>query len=168
MKIAIVGSMGVGKTTLARELGKRTEIKVLPEVARVMEKNGHKLDGGATPALELKMADFQGRLERGYESWIADRCMIDVLAYSMVLFGDDINMISTLEKMLDKAKYDIIFYIPIEFRIENDGVRSTDVKFQMDIDKAIKKVLESEEYFTIKGSVEQRVEWALKLIKRNF
>lgn len=165
MKIAIVGSMGVGKTTLAKALGQEIGMRMLPEVARELIRKGYKLDQGITSDLEYEIIKLQAELEKGsWENWIADRCLIDALAYSSVLFPQNIPLIKVAKRELDRAKYDIIIYIPIEFEIENDGVRSTDGKFQREIDGAIKKVLKNHKHFIIKGSVEKRVERVIKII----
>ena len=37
--------------------------------------------------------------------------------------------------------YDLVFYIPIEFELEDDGTREDDVQFQLDIDSQIKELL---------------------------
>ncbi|HWY35155.1 MAG TPA: ATP-binding protein, partial [Nitrosopumilaceae archaeon] len=150
MKIAICGAQGVGKTTLVNELAKELGFRVLPEVAREMAKAGHKLDQGVTALLEYEMIKMQTGLEEMLGPWIADRSLIDLLAYCVVLFPEDKSLFSIARGKLKEAKYDLIFYIPPEFTIEDDGVRSTDPHFRDKIDQAIKNVLKGYEHHIIR------------------
>lgn len=159
-KIAITGSFSTGKTTLAKQLAKKLRCKLLPEVARQMIAEGYRLDIEATPELELLMAERQLDLEQE-EHWVADRCMIDILAYSMVLFDDD-KFLNELNDLLDKAKYDKIFYTPIEFQIKDDGIRSTDIEFQKKVDEAIKEILKTIPHIIVKGNKKQRLNLCIK------
>lgn len=172
MKIAITGAMGVGKTTLGKDLSEATAIRLLPEVAREMAKNGHLLDTEATPETELKIADYQRRLESGYSSWIADRCMVDVLAYTMVLFPEEEELANEINEKLCDTEYDIILYIPPEFAIEDDGVRSIDEDLQKRIDETIKHILLPGDFnpktYIIRGTKEERVKQVLKIIDTKY
>lgn len=166
MKIAITGAQGVGKTTLAKDIAKATGYEVLPEVARQMISEGYKMDRHVTPEIEYQMLDVQKKVEKlGGNSWIADRCIVDILAYSMVLFKNNKRLHATIQSELKKAKYNIIIYIQPEFPIEDDGVRSTDLLFQQEIDQAVRYCLKEFRYYGVKGGREQRVQGALEIIK---
>ena len=165
MRIAITGSMGVGKTTLAKQISNATGIRLLPEVARELIKAGHKLDEQATPELEEAMAECQQELENSFGSWVADRCLFDILAYTMVLFPKNETLIHTINRCISKAKYGIILYIPPEFPIKDDGVRSTNKDFQKKIDDTLKQILHN--VHIIRGSRKERLKLALKIINEN-
>lgn len=169
MKIAITGAMGVGKTTLAKQISKEIKYHMIPEVARVMAENGHQLDTDATPDTELKIAEYQQRLENGYKNWVADRCLVDVLAYSMILFPEDDKLLNEINDKLCQAEYDIILYIPAEFPIEEDGVRNTDESFQKRIEDTIKLILLPGDFnpktYIMRGTREERLQKALSIIK---
>lgn len=163
MKIAITGAMGVGKTTFANMLSAVTGIYVLPEVARDMIQEGYTLDHGATEEFETIMVNRQMLLELD-DDFIADRGIIDILAYCMILFEDNQELLNLINNKLSEAEYDVVFYMAPEFPIEDDGIRSTDIKLQKQIDEAIKGILSvgNFKWFQLTGSKEKRVKKALK------
>lgn len=164
MKIAIVGAMGVGKTTLATDLSRVTEIKVLPEVARIMIEEGYELDKGVTIPIEREMLKRQVELEEAEDSFIADRGIVDILAYSTLLFGDSVLLLNDINKKLCDAEYDIIFHLAPEFPIEDDGIRSTDVDFQSKVDREVNLIVSSMNSYKLTGSKEKRLRDACKII----
>lgn len=171
MKIVITGAQGVGKTTLANQISTIKNYKLLPEVARIMIDMGHTLDMGVTLDLEFKMLNIQKKMEEDEAPWVADRCLIDIVAYSGILFPNSRKLNRISFHWLKKSQYDLIFYLPIEFPIEDDGVRSIDVDFQQQVDKKIKHVLNQISYknakprlFTITGSKEERLKKVLDIL----
>ena len=169
MKIVIVGAQGVGKTTLANDLAEALKIDVLPEVARGMIEEGYELDKKVTEEIEYEILKRQVTLEQGTKGdYIADRCLIDLMAYVMILFGHAGDLIDAVNKELMKAKYNIIFYIEPEFEIEDDGVRSTDETFQSVLDAEIRLLLTDFNYHQVSGSPNERVEQALKIINKKY
>lgn len=169
MKIAITGAMGVGKTTLAEQLADTLGFNLLPEVARMMAQDGYFLDENIKPQTELEMSEVQVKLESEYKDWVADRCLVDILAYTMILFPEDEKLINEINDKLVQTEYDIILYIPPEFPIENDGIRSTDIDFQKRISDTIKLILLPGDFnpktYIIRGTREERLEKALLIIK---
>ena len=163
MKIVITGAQGVGKTTLAKEINKHfPDFKILPEAARLAVEAGYKLDYIATAETELWLIAKQIELESIESKWVADRCGIDLLAYIHHLFSDESFLIEFATKTLVPkfSKYDLVLYLPSgQFAIEDDGVRTTDIKFQQAIDERIRDILEKHKipFVKIVGSPEERL-----------
>jgi hypothetical protein len=65
-----------------------------------------------------------------------------------------------------RARYDHVFYLPVEFPIVLDGLRPDDTAFQADIDARIRRLLESADvpYRTLTGPVEARQEQVRKVV----
>ncbi len=164
MKIAIIGAQGVGKTTLARQINTDyPNFKILPEAARLAVEAGHKLDHTATVETEHWLINKQIELESEEEKWVADRCSIDLLAYIEYLFSEEHALIEFATKTLVPrfSNYDLVLYLPSgEFDIEDDGVRTTDVKFQENIDSTIRNILDKHKipFIKIVGLPEERLE----------
>lgn len=153
--------MCTGKTTIAKQLAKYKKFKLLPEVARLMHDKGYKLDKEITVEVEMLIAEHQEEIEKEEGSWVADRCFVDLLAYTLVLFPEEEDLHNDINDRLDKAKYDIIFYTPIEFPIRDDGVRSTNKEFQTKIDDTIKDILKTIPHVILRGTKEARLKKAI-------
>jgi len=171
MKIAITGAQGVGKTTLARQINKHhSDFKILPEAARLAVEAGYNLDQTATTETELWLIAKQIDLESIKSNWVADRSCIDLLAYIHYLFSKESSLIEFATKTLVPrfSKYDLVLYLPSgQFAIEDDGLRSTDMKFQQAIDERIRDILEKHKipFVRIVGSPEERLAKVKNLLK---
>lgn len=163
MKIVIIGAQGVGKTTLAKQINNHyPDFKILPEAARLAVEAGYKLDHTATKETELWLIAKQIELESAESKWVADRCGIDLLAYIHHLFSHESSLVEFAVKTLVPrfSKYDLVLYLPSgEFPIEDDGVRTTDIKFQQAVDERIRDVLATHKipFIRIVGSPEERL-----------
>ena len=170
MKIVITGAQGVGKTTLALQINKHySDFTILPEAARLAKEIGYNLDQGATTDTELWLIAKQVELESAETKWVADRSCIDLLAYIHHLFSEEVSLVEFATKTLVPkfSKYDLVLYLPSgQFAIHNDGVRSTDIKFQQAIDERIMYVLEKHgiPFVRIVGSPQERLAKVKNLI----
>jgi thymidylate kinase len=183
MKIALAGSHGTGKTTLAECL--REKLIALDIVATITEE---------TPRLICDLVDDQEYFRRGNNSLtkqlmislgqlvleeqsrtsdiqICDRTLMDHLAYSMYLFPEEIlenDFLTIYEKFIAEhcKSYDKIFYFPIEFKPVDDGMREADEAFQAEIDRLILMYFHKHliPYETVRGSVENRCDTVMKSI----
>jgi nicotinamide riboside kinase len=167
VKVAFVGSFSTGKTTLANLFAREWDLPLLPEVARQVVELGFALDMSATAETETLIFLKQWRAEASHERFVADRSIYDVLAYAeWVMEHNDASRKenhlwyeSREIALFDlRARYDHVFYLPIEFPIVLDGLRPDDVSFQADIDRRIRHLLDSGDvsYLTLTGSVEAR------------
>lgn len=166
-RIAIVGSFSTGKTTLAETAAEPLGLPLLPEVAREVAAEGFKLDKDATPEVETLIFLRQYRNEMRHPGFIADRSLIDVMAYAgWVLDHQDRRRefalwdacVDIAEHRL-RTQYTHVIYLPIEFPIVPDGLRPMDTDFQSDIDRRILGLLDRYglAYETLTGSIEERV-----------
>lgn len=174
-RIAIVGSFSTGKTTLAEAAAGPLNLSLLPEVAREVAAEGFKLDKDATPEVETLIFLRQYRNEMRHESFIADRSLLDVMAYAgWVLDHQDRRRefalwdacVEIAEHRL-RSQYSHVVYLPIEFGIVPDGLRPMDPEFQQDIDLRILDLLDRYglKFTTLTGGVEERLEMLQRLTK---
>ncbi len=167
MKVAFVGSFSTGKTTLANLFAREWGYPLLPEVAREVVELGFPLDQSATAETETLIFLKTLRAELSNESFVADRSMLDVLAYADWVMDakteprkEDHLWLEAREiaTMNLRARYDHVFYLPIEFGIVLDGLRPDDPEFQADIDRRVVHLLDTYDVarHTLTGSVEER------------
>ena len=181
MKIGICGSHGVGKTKIFDEiklnLSDKFDIEGISEIPRrltqyftdndLLKKNNN------TFALQNIIMIYQlieeNFVKNNNRSLIlSDRTLVDHLAYTLLLHNgsmsnDEMELLKLISIKYLKT-YDIIFYIPIEFELVSDDVRSGDRIFQKEIDEHIKLFIKDFKYFTLTGSVNQRSTSAIKII----
>lgn len=176
-QIVFTGTQGTGKTTMLNEFKDRFE-NVITEVVRNLAKTGVKINKDGDVAGQRKIFNEYLRLLNTDKEYISDRCMIDVLAYTIYLQKtthiDDRMIVSLIEeqgkKLMEffKTHNDIIVcYFPIEFSVIDDGVRSTDEQFRSDIDSIISYLLNQcvKKYYIITGTVEERKTQIEKILK---
>ena len=97
------------------------------------------------------------------EKIITDRTIVDVMAFANLSKSMEAHekhyLTSTLYYLI--KEYDILFYVsPEGVEIENNGVRETDAKYRIAIDKEIKSITQMfrGNNITIKGTTEERIE----------
>ena len=168
MKIGFCGTMSVGKTTLVNELAKLPEFKGYTSRT---ERSKHLMDMGIPLNTD---STLKGQLvfaaERASEllcdKIITDRTVIDVMAFSALSESMTANEAFHLNSALGHLveDYDHLFYIsPVGVKIEDNGVRETDVRYRDNINKKILQILDwrDAKYTTIQGTTEERI----KLVK---
>lgn len=154
-QIAVVGSHGVGKTTLAVDLAESLGVDFIPETSRAVAK----IRGIASleePDAYTVGVDFQFQClahqigaERGSRSFVVDRGLLDYLAYPLALgvFQDRMADLQVYMDLIDRhLDYTHVIYVPISSDvIEPDGFRSTDQGFQRAIDRLIRRLYRAED-----------------------
>jgi thymidylate kinase len=184
MKIAFTGSHGVGKTTLINELEKELSIskniEVTKEIPRIICEvvNNPEYFRRGQNNLDKQLLILLGQVIQEYdlsksdlEIVLCDRTIFDHWAYTLYLFKNELNndYIKIIENFLVKhmSSYDKIFYLPIEFDVEDDGTREDDKKFQEQVDSLIINNLEKFKipFRRVTGSVLERIDLVKKELK---
>jgi predicted ATPase len=167
-RIVFTGSQGTGKTTLLNVFKERN-YDVITEVVRNLAKNKKtKINkDGDEKGQKLIFKEYSKLLSQiSWDGYISDRCLIDVLAYTMHLakngkVGEELveKQKNDLKKFIAKNPDIIYCYFPIEFPVEADGTRDTDEEYRKEIDDNIKSIINELglRVITMSGSVEDRV-----------
>ena len=168
MKIGFCGTMSVGKTTLVNELAKLPEFKDYKsrtERSKHLMSMGIPLNTDSTLKGQIVFAAERAS-ELLCDKIITDRTVIDVMAFSALsnsMSGNEsFHLNSALGHLIDD--YDYLFYVsPVGVKIEDNGVRETDVRYRDNINKKILEILDWRDvkYITIQGNTEERI----KLVK---
>lgn len=167
MRIAIVGSHSTGKTTLLRLLAERLEISTLSEVAREMiaesDKLPHHMTAEERGEFQMGILREQIRRELAAESFLSDRSVFDAVAYSFDTpsYGD---LRSIAQSHASERPYHRIFFLPVEFPLEGDGIRSQDEDYRLAVENELLKILERTRtpFVRVAGSPEVRLSACLE------
>lgn len=169
MKIYLIGAQGTRKTTLLNEIKER---KLLPsdsilisEVARnLITQYKVEVNEKSTPAVQSWIFNIYQYLFIENSSFVSDRSLLDVLAYTKnicpVTYQQQISLVRDfLWREKERRTNSLYFYLPIEFSIVEDGVRSIDTFYQKQIDFSIRELVDYLNIPTIQltGTVEQRI-----------
>ena len=169
MKIGFCGTMSVGKTTLVNELAKLSEFK---NYTSRTERSKHLRDLGIPLNMDSTLkGQFVFAAERASEllcdKILTDRTVIDVMAFcelsESMTANEAFYLNSALGHLIDD--YDYLFYVsPVGVKMEDNGVRETDIKYRDEINKKILSILDLRDikYTTIQGTTEERI----KLVKQ--
>jgi thymidylate kinase len=158
VKIAIVGTHGIGKTTLAYKLAHEAKIRgynamILTEVARACPfplNDGFTVDGANWIVTEQINRELQAKAQKS-SFIVCDRSAYDPICY-LKAKNEPMEKFEALEFFAEDwlNTYDrLVFIYSTSAQIEADGVRSTDVEFQNEVDQ---KFWEFFKYSTLKVS----------------
>ena len=165
MKIGFCGTMSVGKTTLVNALKELPEFKdytFRTERSKYLMEMGIPLNTDSTLKGQLVFASERAS-ELMQKKIITDRTVIDVMAFNTLSKSMTSNESDFLNQTLECLikEYDHLFYIsPKGVEIEDNGVRETDAKYRMAINKEIKSIIEeckSKKITAINGTTEERI-----------
>ncbi len=168
MKIAIIGSHQVGKTSLAEEL-----LEHLPDYSLEiepyyqLEAAGFEFSG--TPNAEdfVEQFNFSSKLIlQPADNVIFDRCLLDIMAYLNVLDpnGDIQSYYKSAQTIM--SEIDLLVFVPIEDpdRIEEHQI--TFPKLRRQVDEVLQDWIDDfgTEVIVVQGSLSERVDEVLRRI----
>ncbi len=145
MKLAFIGTHGVGKTTLCYDLAaalKRQGINVdmVKEVARLspLPINRKTSLDAQTWILSTQVAE-EIRSSAHHDVVVCDRSVLDNYAYLAFACGRQ----KAIERFVDywMKSYTLLFKVPISGQAAADGVRDTDEFFMRQIDQLVDTLL---------------------------
>lgn len=145
MKLAFIGTHGVGKTTLCYDLAsvlKRQGVNVdmVKEVARLspLPINRKTSLEAQVWILATQIAE-EIRSASHHDVVVCDRSVLDNYAYMMFACGRQ----KPIERFVDHwmKSYDVLFKVPISGAASPDGVRDTDEFFMRNIDQLVDTLL---------------------------
>jgi thymidylate kinase len=146
VKVAFIGTHGVGKTTLCYDLAailKRRDISVdmVKEVARMspLPVNQKTSLDAQTWILMTQVAE-EIRSGAHHQVVVCDRSVLDNYAYMLLACGRQ-RAFETLCRHWMKT-YDCLFKVPISGQASADGFRDTDEFFMRAIDQLVDELLE--------------------------
>ena len=146
MKIAFIGSHGVGKTTLCYDLAailKRQglSVDIVKEVARLspLPINRKTSLDAQTWILTTQIAE-EIRSASQHQVVVCDRSVLDNYAYMVLACGRQ----RWLERLINHwmRTYDLLFKVPVSGEADADGVRDTDDFFIRSIDQIVDGLLQ--------------------------
>ena len=168
MKIGFCGTVSVGKTTLVnalKELPEFADYNFATERSKYLRDLGIPLNTDSTLKGQfIFLAERASELFQ--ENIITDRTIIDVMAFTRLAKSIPYFMADNLNDAVSHLlrEYDYIFYVsPEGVGIEDNGVRTIDVKYRNKIDKEILKLLSLHKnkiarYHELSGTTEERIQ----------
>ena len=164
MKIGFCGAAGVGKTVLVDKfLEDHPEYNEPENISRLFNETfkNFGINEKGTASSQALITGFMVYSVMKEDNFIHSRTMCDTYAYARLsnMTTEECNDIEKLYEGWDNL-YDFIFYIPIEFKMEEDGVRSTDEDYRkLSGDLMLKYLNENNiKYYTLTGTIEERYE----------
>ncbi|MGH9700014.1 MAG: AAA family ATPase [Candidatus Acidiferrales bacterium] len=173
MKLALIGTHGVGKTTLAYEICSllkkaHQNVELVTEVAR---QSPFPVNAATTLEGQLWILHAQIAAEldaaRRAPQVICDRAVLDNYCYLVNKFGRQPQLESWLQWWMQS--YSLLVGVPpAEIEIEADGFRSEDRAFQRRIHGLLLELLAAPPFHTLEDRVlwldaQDRGDWAAKI-----
>lgn len=145
MKIALIGTHGIGKTTLCFDLAARlkrrnNDVDLVREVARrcPMPINESTTTSAQAWILHTQIAE-EIAAEAAHDVVIADRSVLDNYCYMMHASGPSSFWEGVIEQWL--PTYDLLVHVPLWSTPSFDGVRAIDPRFQNEIDSLLEGMI---------------------------
>ncbi len=169
MKIAFVGSHGVGKTTLCFDLAaqlKRRGVNVdmVKEVARAspLPVNRKTSREAQLWILTTQVAE-EIRASSHSDVVVCDRAALDNYAYFFLACGRDLVVEKFMEMWM--KTYDLLIRVPVLAEVQADGFRDTDAVFVREVDKKVSALLAANRMPFLDLEAAPRNQWAEVALK---
>ena len=170
LKVAFIGSHGVGKTTLSFELAARLKrldypVDMVKEVARSCP-----LPLNRDTTVEAQAWILYTQVAREIEgAWnhrvlVCDRSVLDNYAYLVTKFGRLEPYDTVVRSWLHS--YALLAWVPVLGDPRFDGVRDTDRLYQRRIDETIGELLTAFEVSALRLEPSRRDEWVATVVDR--
>lgn len=163
LKIAFIGSHGVGKTTLCYGLAARLKARdvVLEVVHEVARRCPLPINEGTSVAAQAWIVHTQVA-----EEWVAtarhpvvicDRSALDNYVYLLLAAGRQ----TALETLVDEwmRTYDLLVHVPVLAAPSDDGYRAVDPAFQRAVDDRLDRELRQRELAVLRLDEQDRAGW---------
>ncbi len=146
MKIALIGTHGIGKTTLCFDLAARlkrrnNDVELVREVARRCPMPINETTTSAAQAwiLHTQIAEELAASAR-HEVVIADRSVLDNYCYMVHASGASALWETIIREWL--PTYDLLVHVPLWSQPSYDGVRAVDPRFQQEIETILESMID--------------------------
>jgi nicotinamide riboside kinase len=146
-KVALIGSHGVGKTTLCFGLAARLKerdvsLDVVHEVARRCPLPINEETGVASESWILHTQIAEELIAQArYPVVVCDRSALDNYVYLLLAAGPQPGLEGLVNSWM--AGYDLLVHVPIVEAPQSDGVRAEDPAFQRAVDERLERELAS-------------------------
>lgn len=174
MIVVLTGAHSCGKSTLVEFFRGKEGFECIDSVTRdTITPEERKVDNGVSEEGQLRILDAiwkksielcAANRKDPNKIYLLDRSVFDFIAYNRAFVKRGWLDAKIAEDIEDKLKdvpemYDLVFYLPIEFKIVDDGVRSLDEDLRKDVDEEILNQVLWNKVRAVKlhGSVKQRV-----------
>ena len=163
MKLALIGTHGVGKTTLCFELAARLkrrnlDVEIVREVARrcPLPINQQTTVHAQEWILLTQMA-LEIEASAVHEIVLCDRSVLDNYCYLVHAAGPQPRW----ERMLDHwlPTYDLLVWVPLWAGPSYDGVRAVDLSFQRAIDELLGVIVSTRRLAPLRLAPDRRDHW---------
>lgn len=177
-RFAIIGTHSTGKSTLVEKLAERNpDIYFTHSVTRTVTTKEERALKEVSDSVQKKILDKIEEEEQRLlevsksQDILLDRSYIDFVAYTEAFYKSQHISPRFFDEVLDGLvsriydripfSYDILFYLPIEFDIVDDGIRSTDDQLRKEVDENIQRYLNVIKLkipvIIVRGTLEERL-----------
>ncbi len=167
LKVAFIGSHGVGKTTLCYGLAARLKardvsLEVVHEVARQCPLPINEQTSVASQSwiLHTQVAAEIVASER-YPVVVCDRSVLDNYVYMMLAAGRQAALEALVGSWMET--YDLLVLVPIIDEPSPDGLRATDPSFQRAVEDGVRRELKRRELSAMLLEPESREDWVTRV-----